>query len=293
MINQIGFMVTGVGLGTALALNGAVAHAFADVIFKGLLFMTMGSVLKMTGRINGSDLGGLYKTMPITATFCVIGALAISAFPLFSAFITKSMVMTAALEEGHVWVWPFLLFASAGVLEHAGIKIPYFSFFGHDSGIRAKEPPRNMLWAMGIGAVLCVVIGSFPSLLYSLLPYEAPYEPYDVTHVLTQMQLLLFGALAVVWLMKRRIYPPEIRALNIDAEWTYRWLGPRLIRRIGGAVARADSAVRTRVLGVVRGTMRGLRRGHGPDGILARTWPTGSMIMWVAVLLAAYLVFYF
>ena len=293
MINQIGFMVTGVGLGTALALNGAVAHAFADVIFKGLLFMTMGSVLQMTGRINGSDLGGMYKTMPITATFCVIGAMAISAFPLFSAFITKSMVMTAALEEGHVWVWPFLLFASAGVLEHAGIKIPYFAFFGHDSGIRAKEPPKNMLAAMGIAAVLCVVIGSFPNLLYSLLPFPAEYHPYDVTHVLTQMQLLLFGALAVVWLMKRKMYPPEIRALNIDAEWTYRWLGPRLIRSVGGYVARVDSAVRGRVLGVVRGTLRGVQKGHGPQGILARTWPTGSMILWVAVLLAAFLVFYF
>ncbi len=297
MINQIGFMVTGVGLGTALALNGAVAHAFADVIFKGLLFMTMGSVLQMTGRINGSDLGGLYKTMPITATLCVIGAMTISAFPLLSAFITKSMVMAAALEAGHVWVWPFLLFASAGVLEHAGIKIPYFAFFGHDSGIRAKEPPWNMLAAMMIGAVLCVVIGSvpvfYPGLLYSLLPFEAEYDPYSATHVLTQMQLLLFGALAVVWLMKTKIYPPEIPALNIDAEWTYRWLGPRLIRGFGGAVARVDAAVRGWALGVVRGTLRGAHRSHGPQGILARTSPTGNMILWVAVLLAAFLVFYF
>jgi multicomponent Na+:H+ antiporter subunit D len=235
----------------------------------------------------------MYKTMPITATFCVIGALAISAFPLFSAFITKSMVMTAALEEGHVWVWPFLLFASAGVLEHAGIKIPYFAFFGHDSGIRAKEPPKNMLAAMGIGAVLCVVIGSFPNLLYSLLPFSAEYHPYDVTHVLTQMQLLLFGALAVVWLMKRGMYPPEIRALNIDADWTYRWLGPRLIRGVGGAVTRVDSAVRGWVLDRVRVTLRGARRSHGQGGILARTWQTGGMILWVAVLLAAYLVLYF
>jgi len=152
-----------------------------------------------------------------------------------------------------------------------------------------------MLAAMGIGAVLCVVIGSFPDLLYSLLPYpvEAEYDPYDVTHVLTQMQLLLFGALAVVWLMKRKIYPPEIRALNIDAEWTYRWLGPRLIHGIGAAVARVDSAVRERVLGVVRGTLRSVQRGHGPQGIMARTWPTGSMILLLTVLLAAYLVFYF
>ena len=292
MINQIGFMVTGVGLGTALALNGAVAHAFADVFFKGLLFMSMGAVLQMTGRINGSDLGGLYKTMPITATLCVVGAMTISAFPLLSAFVTKSMIMASALEEGYVWIWPFLLFASAGVLEHAGIKIPYFAFFGHDSGIRAKEPPKNMLAAMFIAAVLCIGIGSFPGFLYALLPFAAEYHPYDATHVLTQMQLLFFGALAVLWLMKTGIYPPELRSVNIDAEWSYRWLAPRLVRGIGAAVARVDSAVRGAVVGVVRSAVTGAARGHGPRGILARTWPTGSMILWVAVLLGVYLLFY-
>ncbi len=292
MINQIGFMVTGVGLGTALALNGAVAHAFADVFFKGLLFMSMGAVLQMTGRINGSDLGGLYKTMPITATLCVVGAMTISAFPLLSAFVTKSMIMASALEEGHVWIWPFLLFASAGVLEHAGIKIPYFAFFGHDSGIRAKEPPKNMLAAMFIAALLCIGIGSFPGFLYALLPFAAEFDPYDATHVLTQIQLLFFGALAVLWLMKTGIYPPELRSVNIDAEWSYRWLAPRLVRGIGAAVARVDSAVRGAVVGVVRSAVTGAARGHGPRGILARTWPTGSMILWVAVLLGVYLLFY-
>ncbi len=292
MINQIGFMVTGVGLGTALALNGAVAHAFADVFFKGLLFMSMGAVLQMTGRINGSDLGGLYKTMPITATLCIVGAMTISAFPLLSAFVTKSMIMASALEEGYVWIWPFLLFASAGVLEHAGIKIPYFAFFGHDSGIRAKEPPKNMLAAMFIAAVLCIGIGSFPGFLYALLPFAAEFDPYDATHVLTQMQLLFFGALAVLWLMKTGIYPPELRSVNIDAEWSYRWLAPRLVQGIGAAVARVDSAVRGAVVGVVRSAVTGAARGHGPRGILARTWPTGSMILWVAVLLGVYLLFY-
>ena len=172
MVNQIGFMIAGIGIGTALAVNGAVAHAFADVIFKGLLFMSMGAVLTMTGRSKGTDLGGLYKTMPITATLCIFGAAAISAFPLFSAFVTKSMIMVAAIEEHHYIVWLFMLFASAGVLEHAGIKIPYFAFFAHDSGIRTKEPPKNMLIAMSIGAVLCVLIGMFPMQFYTLLPYE-------------------------------------------------------------------------------------------------------------------------
>ncbi|MDA1194164.1 MAG: Na(+)/H(+) antiporter subunit D [Planctomycetota bacterium] len=224
MINQIGFMVVGVGIGTELALNGAMAHAFCDIIFKGLLFMTMGAVLFRTGRMNGSDLGGLHRTMPWTAAFCAIGAASISAFPLFSAFISKSLIMIAAAREGYHLVWLVLLFAAAGVLEHAGIKIPFFAFFAHDSGLRPKEAPRNMLAAMAISGLACIGLGSFPDLLYRHLPYAIPdYAlPYTWPHVIQQTQLLVWSALAVGTLMLLRFYPPELRSVNLDADWWYR-----------------------------------------------------------------------
>ena len=292
MINQIGFMVAGIGIGTGMAVNGAVAHAFADVIFKGLLFMSMGAVMTMTGRTKGTDLGGIYKTMPFTAGLCIVGASAISAFPLFSAFVTKSMIMVAAIEEHHYVVWLFMLFASAGVLEHAGIKIPFFSFFAHDSGIRAKEPPRNMLIAMSIGAVLCVLIGVFPTQFYTLLPYEMDYHPYDLRHVVTQLQLLAFGALGFITLVKSGVYPDEKRAIHVDAEWFYRKAGPWLVGIVGRAVTRVDVYVRSSVLEFVGSIMHGAKRTHGPVGPLAKSWPTGSMVLWVAILLVAYLLFY-
>ncbi len=292
MINQIGFMVAGIGIGTSMAVNGAVAHAFADVIFKGLLFMSMGAVMTMTGRTKGTELGGLYKTMPITAGLCIVGASAISAFPLFSAFVTKSMIMVAAVDEHHYIVWLFMLFASAGVLEHAGIKIPYFSFFAHDSGIRAKEPPKNMLVAMSIGAVLCVLIGVFPSQFYQLLPFEMDYHPYDTRHVVTQMQLLVFGALGFITLVRSGVYPDEKRAVHIDAEVLYRKLGPWLVRTVGGAVATVDAYVRSAVMEFIGSVLRVGNRSSGQMGPLARSWPSGSMVLWVAILLAAYLLFY-
>lgn len=222
LINQLGFMVCGIGIGTALALNGAVAHAFSHILYKSLLFMSMGAVLYRVGNINASDLGGLYKSMPKTAVLCIVGAASISAFPLFSGFISKSLVMSALLEEGHNIVWLMLLFASAGVFHHAGIKIPYFAFFAHDSGIRTEEAPRNMLVAMSLAAALCILIGIQPQYLYALLPWEVNYWPYDTAHVLAQLQLLFYSALAFVWLNKRGIYPPELHAINIDAEWLYR-----------------------------------------------------------------------
>ena len=241
MINQLGFMVVGVGIGTELALNGAAAHAFADIIFKGLLFMAMGAVLYRTGRINGSDLGGLYHTMPKTAVFCIVGAASISAFPLFSAFITKSLIMDAAGREGYEVVWFLLLFAAAGVFHHAGIKIPFFAFFGHDSGMRPKEAPRHMLWAMGIAAAACIFIGSVPSFLYGLLPYDMAaigYEPYTVAHIVNQTQLLVWSALAFATLMLVKLYPPELHSVNLDAEWFYRKATRSFLRFVTGPLMR-------------------------------------------------------
>ena len=290
LINQVGFMVVGVGIGTALAINGAVSHAFNDVIFKGLLFMTMGAVLHMTGRMNGSDLGGLYKTMPKTTVLCIVGAASISAFPLFSGFVSKSMVMSAALENDYDWIWLMLLFASAGVFHHAGIKIPYFAFFAHDSGLRVSDPPNNMLLAMLIAAVLCIGIGVYPAALYSLLPYDTGYNPYDATHVLAQTQLLFFSALAFVWLNLRGLYPPELHSTNLDAEWFYRRLFPVAIQSLFAATWKLDGALR-RVFITRLHQSRDYLSGvfHLPSGILSSARPTGSMAMWVAIFLAGYL----
>jgi multicomponent Na+:H+ antiporter subunit D len=293
MINQIGFMVAGIGLGTALSINGAVSHAFNDVIFKGLLFMSMGAVLHMTGRINGSDLGGLYKSMPLTTGFCIVGAASISAFPLFSGFVSKSMVMVAALEEGHPVVWLALLFASAGVFHHAGIKIPFFAFFAHDSGIRTSDPPRNMLIAMGIAAAICIFNGSYPWVLYSLLPFPVDYVPYTAAHVVTQSQLLFFSALAFCWLKLSGLYPPELPSVNIDAEWVYRKLAPLVIRRTGAVVVAVRAAATARAMKWLERFILQVYRHHGPDGVMARTWATGNTVLWVAFLLGAYLLVYF
>ncbi len=222
LVNQVGFMVCGIGIGTALAINGAVCHAFNDILFKGLLFMSMGAVMYRTGKINGTDLGGLYRTMPLTCIFCMVGAASISAFPLFSGFVSKSMVMDAA-ASGHMRIiWFILLFASAGVFHHAGIKIPYFAFFSHDSGMRPKEAPIHMLLAMGIAAFLCIFIGVYPAPLYALLPYPVDYVPYTAPHVVGQTQLLFFSALAFTLLLRAGIYPAEIRCINLDADWFYR-----------------------------------------------------------------------
>lgn len=291
--NQLGFMVVGIGIGTELSLSGTAAHAFCHVIYKGLLFMSMGAVLFRTGTIKGSELGGLYKTMPWTTVFCIVGAASISAFPLFSGFVSKALIITAAMKEGYFVTWLVLLFASAGVFHHSGIKIPYFAFFAHDSGMRPPEAPNNMLIAMGLSAFLCIGIGVYPAALYYILPFDVGYIAYTSEHVVTQLQLLMFSALAFAVLMRTGVYPPELRSTNLDFDWFYR----RLLRNIVEAMIAFSERIRVQLASIgyrqFSRFLRSVYRHHGPTGVLARSWPTGSMAFWATFLLAAYLLVYY
>ena len=291
--SQLGFMVVGIGIGTEMALNGTVSHAFAGTLYTALLFMSMGAVLFRTGTIEGSELGGLYKSMPWTTGFCIVGAASISAFPLFSGFISKSMILTAAAEEGHWIIWLSLLFASAGAFLHSGIKIPFFAFFAHDSGIRCKEAPKNMLLAMGAAAFLSVALGVYPQPLYDILPFPVVYVPYTVPHVVNSLQLLLWSALAFVLLKRTGLYPPELKSINLDFDWFYR----KFLNEHAKVFAELGSRIHVRFMARIEYNVQRfiaqVFRHHGPEGILARTWPTGSTVLWVAVLLSLYLLIYF
>ena len=291
--NQLGFMVVGIGIGTEMSLNGTAAHAFTHILYKALLFMSMGAVLYRVGTVKGSELGGLYKSMPWTTGFCAVGAASISAFPLFSGFISKSLIITAAADEGYWITWLILLFASAGVFHHSGIKIPYFAFFAHDSGKRCKEAPMNMLVAMAIASVLCIGIGVWYQPLYAILPFDVEYHPYTPTHVVGQFQLLLFSALAFAVLMRTGLYPPELRSTNLDFDWFYRRPIGMLSRAVSDHTARAHGNALADLQVGLGQVIAQIFRVHGPQGVLARTWPTGSMVLWAAVLLGGVLLIYF
>ena len=235
--NQLGFMIVAIGIGTELAINGAVAHAFAHILYKGLLFMGMGAVLYRVGTCKASELGGLFKFMPITAICTIIGAISISAFPLFSGFVAKSLIMSALGKEGLVFIYFMLLFASAGVLHHSGIKIPFFAFFAHESGIKTKEAPLNMIIAMIIASSLCILIGVFPSYFYEILPHQIQYQPYDFSHVVGQLQLLTFAAFAFICLWHFKIYPPELNSTVLNSDWIYRKMIPGILLPLLGLIS--------------------------------------------------------
>ena len=290
IVNQVGFMIAGIGIGTEMALNGAAAHAFSHIVYKALLLMSAGAVLAATGRRKCSELGGLFHSMPITTICGTIGALAISSFPFTSGFISKSMVTQAAIDGHLLWVWLALAAASAGVFLHAGIKFPWFVFFQKDSGLRPADPPASMRWAMIAFSFICIALGVWPEPLYALLPYSVDYVPYTGAHVLTQLQLLLFSGLAffvmLPWL-KRTL------TITLDADWLYRVALNRLWEGIAGLLRRVGNAFSSMLQEIGHAARGDIDSARQPGGFLLRDWPTGSMALWAMVMLLAYLVLYY
>ncbi|MCW8872201.1 MAG: Na(+)/H(+) antiporter subunit D [Xanthomonadales bacterium] len=298
IVNQVGFMVCAIGIGTQMAINGAAAHAFAHIIYKALLFMSAGVVVYRTGRSKCSEVGGLFRTMPLTAVCGIIGALAISGFPLTSGFTTKTMISQAAADESLVWVYFLLAAASAGVFLHAGIKFPWFVFFQRDSGLRPKDAPWNMGAAMVFFAVLCILFGVAPQLLYDYLPYPVEYEAYTASKVVFYLQLLLFSGLAfflMLPLMRRT------ETISLDTDWLWRVGLARLadaslalMTRLGGGLTAGATWLGGK-LGAHGRRLFGSRTldGRRVHGVFARAWPIGTTALWIAVLLTTYVFFYY
>ena len=240
---------------------------------------------------NTSELGGLHRSMLWTTVFFLVGAASISGFPLFSGFVTKSLTLGATADAGYAAAWFVMIFASAGVLHHSGVKIPYYGFFGPDRGLRCAEAPNNMLVAMGATAALCVLIGIYPAPLYALLPYPLPadWHNYSAGHVLTSLQLLLFAVLAFAFLARRHLETPELRSTNLDSDWVYRRALPAVAARVVAVVETAGAVLglAATIAGVmVQGWLAG---GFGDRGALGRAWPSAAGVGVVMAVFAALL----
>ena len=251
IISQVGFMVAGCGLGTPMALNGAVAHAVCHILYKALLFMGAGVVITTTGRSKLTELGGFVGRQRVVFALYMIGAFSISGFPLWNGFVSKSMVLAAAGESQRDVVFLLLTLASVGTFLHTGLKLPYFTWMGADRGIRPTPAPRCMVAAMAIAATLCTLIGVWPDGLYALLPHDVAYEPYTAGHVVETVQLLLFTLFAFY------LFIPKLggeATVSVDTDVVYR-KGAALARRVfvdgvDDAFGGAEAAVRRVTAGV-------------------------------------------
>jgi multicomponent Na+:H+ antiporter subunit D len=285
IISQVGYMVAGVGMGTAIALNGATAHAFTHILYKSVLFMGAGAVIAMTGKSKLTELGGIYKYMPITFLLYMIGAFSISAFPLFSGFVSKTMVVEAAAVDHRAWIWLLLSMASAGTFLHTGLKLPYFTFLGQDAGLRPKEAPWNMLLAMGIAAFFCVFIGVNPAWLYQFMPSPVEYNAYTAGHLFWELQLLLFTGLGFFLMLKH--LGGEAK-LSVDTDWIYRKAGPAVVKAAGAVIRNSWRGFIAALQSLLDSTWNGLKRLASADGLLGRPWGIGQTTLWTVVIVTLY-----
>lgn len=297
IVSQVGFMVAAVGIGTETAINGAVAHAFAHVTYKGLLFMGVGAVIYATGRRTLTDLGGIGGRMPAVVALYLVGALSISAFPLFSGFVSKSMVIFAAEEQGLSWVAMGLYVASVGTFLHTGLKLPYFIWFGRrasNSTVTTVPLPWGMYAGMGIAASMCLAIGLFPQVLYDRLPFPNSYAPYTTEHVIHALQLLGFTAVGF-WLFIHKLGGE--RTVSVDTDWFYRKAGDPVrvliqqplemvftgAERVTGAVVRVVSQIAMDPASAVSKALGLWSRDHQNGSHATREWlerpPLGFAVM--------------
>ncbi|HEU4344587.1 MAG TPA: Na(+)/H(+) antiporter subunit D [Candidatus Binatia bacterium] len=227
IVSQVGYMVAGVGLGTEVAINGSTAHAFAHILYKGLLFMGAGAVLYSTGKSKMSELGGLAQSLPWVLSLYMAGALSISAFPLFSGFVSKSLVVHSAELDHRVVMVLLLNLASVGTFLSIALKVPYFTWFGPDRSIETRPVPWNMYAGMMLAAGINIAIGIYPHLLYRVMPFPVAYKPYTAAHLLETLQLLAFTGFAF-WLVIDTIHVE--RKITLDLDWFYRKPAPAIFQ---------------------------------------------------------------
>lgn len=308
LVNQVGFMLVGIGIGTRLSIDGAAGHAFAHIIYKALLFMGVGSVLFATGRTKMNQLGGLHKSMPVTMWCMIIGGLAISGFPMTSGFTTKSMVVQAIVNESarmadlgqpHTYLivtWLLFEAATAGVFIDAFVKLTWFVFFQKDSGLRPPEVPWNMRAAMILFAGICILLGIFPGPLYEILPYKAEAAAYgnvvySLEHVMIMLGMLLFAGLSffvLLPLMKRT------ESITLDIDWIWRRFIPKFWHDIATPILDQFNKAQKTVLEWFPGMAP--TNGDLPPGLRRRlpgSWAVSVPVFMITLMLLIYLVVYF
>ncbi len=302
IVSQVGFMVAGVGLGTEMALNGAIAHAFCHILYKSLLFMGTGAVLYATGASRLSQLGGLYRALPVVFLLYMVAAVSISGVPLFNGFTSKSMTISAAEHIQANWTVTLFYVASVGTFLSVGLKLPYFAWFGSkQSEHKVQVIPQPMYLAMGLTALLCVVLGVYPDLLYRALPFPVDYEPFTRAHIIHASWYLLGTGLAFAlylpWIKMKRTYLRDTDAIYRQPAGLYEALFVTVPGRIFGWIEQGMLRLVAALTALSRNPSLAVRswrtpeRPYDPDAQrLPLAW-TVSAILGSFVLLAVWILF--
>lgn len=297
---QLGLMICGIGVGSDLALNGVTAYAFCHIFFTILIFMVLGIVKRRTGTTNASELGGLYRTMPVTTGFCLVAVLSVIGMPLFSGFVGQAMILNAIAGNADIWVWGAMLVSAAAIAFLAGVRVPVSTFFGADAGKRPEDAPFNMVLAMGIAAATCVWVGvpvlGGTGFLFEFLPSEVAASSYlerglwTSGNVLTQLQLISFAVVAFALMSFFGRAPKTHSGTVLDVDWVWRKPGFETVVWLGAVYSKIGPATTSALKSLSRKVYDSIENTFSPQGELSRGPLSSGMAVWTSVMLAVVLI---
>jgi formate hydrogenlyase subunit 3/multisubunit Na+/H+ antiporter MnhD subunit len=212
-VSQVGYMVLGIGTGTAIGIIGGLFHLINMIILKGSLYLCGGSVQRQTGRTRFEELGGLAKAMPWTFAGTLVAALGIAGVPPLNAFVSKWLIYQGIIEKGGGAFPIFLaaaMFGSALTLA-SFVKLLYSMFWGvRAKGLEdVKESPATMTiplivlaaFALGFGIFYRVPVNALLSPILATTPVVIPGLWDASLATVLMIASLLLGV--VIWLVNR------------------------------------------------------------------------------------------
>ncbi|MFH2113451.1 MAG: proton-conducting transporter membrane subunit [Spirochaetota bacterium] len=248
-IENIGIILMGLGVAMlgrslghpvwfSLGLAGSLLHVWNHSLFKSLLFMGAGSVLRSTGTRQIDALGGLARSMPWTASLFLVGAVAICGLPPLNGFISEFFIylglmrsLTVAGSGGAAIAFSAPALAMIGALAVACfIKVYGIVFLGNARTIRAaqaRESPWAMRLPMLVLAGACLTIGLAPGLVVPALEHASAVMSPDMVSLagplstlvslgsLLMMSALLLGLVAVAAI----VLAGSVRASRSEPTW--------------------------------------------------------------------------
>ncbi|MBU7016440.1 MAG: hypothetical protein HXS44_02950 [Theionarchaea archaeon] len=190
-VSQMGFVLLGIGLQSNLGLSGSYLHLINHGVFKALLFLCMGCVIYATGKRNILKLGGLKSVMPVTAAACLIGCLSISGIPPFNGFVSKSLISHAL--DSDIMRALFLITCAGTIASFT--KLFRHTFLG-ELKTKTKEIPLSMKVPLLVLSGLCVILGFFPGLVFTLTGVTPEYTVWNRSCL---VDVLLAGGLGIAF----------------------------------------------------------------------------------------------
>ncbi len=208
-IGQLGYIAIGFGIGTPLAISGALFQAFNHAFFKAVLFLAAGAVAYRTGKWKISELGGVAYKMPLTFMAALFAIFTLAAIPITSGFAAKWLLYEAAIDAKYIFITPIMLIAGVGAFLYS-FRILYGVFLGGNNHPDIEEAPKSMVAAMFLLVLPLIIFLIFPGKMLDMMSpvlSAAGIGSISHTNYVITTGLASYNTLAVIFALLGAMVP--------------------------------------------------------------------------------------